>query len=376
MARRTFMAAYCPSRELSFDEGSCPWKGRLRWRVYNPQKPNKFHIKLFECCEAKTGWICGFDIYTGRTEATQFAYLVTEAEDLRETTRIVVGVLAQCGLLQKGYHVYMDNYYNSPELMDELELLGTYGCGTVRKNRDQVPKCLTENRCRQGQGIFRRRHHLVALKWHDKRDVTMLSTIHTAECTVVKNKRGDLVVKPKLIVDYIHYMGGVDLTDQLQQYYSIFRKTNKYWRKLFFYLLNMLLTNAFVLNKQFGADSKLTQYDFRMAIVQALLGEAEDVVFPSHRGRKSKVAPPRRLTERHFPALIPHAAGKKKRPLRDCVACNGPKKDRVGFSRGQSSYECRECQVTLCMPDCFREYHTKQDYPQALRDLGLFHPPQ
>ena len=376
MLRRTFDAAYAPTQDLSFDEGSCPWKGRLKWRVYNPQKPNKFHIKLYEVCESLTGWVCGFDVYTGSTEATQYAYLVTDAEDLKETTKIVIGVLAQCGLLEQGYHVYMDNYYTSPELFDELELLGTYACGTVRKNREQVPKCLTENRCRQGEGIFRRRGNLVAMKWHDKRDVRMLSTIHTSQCVVVKNKRGDMVVKPQLIVDYIKKMGGVDLTDQLQQYYGIFRKTNKYWRKLYFYLLNILVCNAFVLHKQFGVNKTLTQYDFRMEIVLALLGEADDVPFPTHRGRKSLVAPARRLTERHFPSAIPAVATAKRKPRRDCVACNASKSDRQGFVRGQSSFECLECQVTLCVPDCFREYHTKQDYVQAIRDLGLFHPPQ
>ncbi len=65
--------------------------------LYNPQKPNKFHIKLYEVCEASTGWVCGFDFYTGFTEATQCAYLVTEVEELRQATKIVIGGLGQCG---------------------------------------------------------------------------------------------------------------------------------------------------------------------------------------------------------------------------------------------------------------------------------------
>ena len=40
-------AKYKPERDLSFDEGTCPFKGRVHFRVYNPMKPNKFGIKLF-----------------------------------------------------------------------------------------------------------------------------------------------------------------------------------------------------------------------------------------------------------------------------------------------------------------------------------------
>ena len=41
-----------------------------------------------------------------------------------------------------GHHVYMDNYYVSPELFTELELLNTYPCGTWRKNHVGVQGAL------------------------------------------------------------------------------------------------------------------------------------------------------------------------------------------------------------------------------------------
>ena len=52
-----FKRVYSPEKELSFDEGCCPYKGRLRFKVYNPMKPNRFHIKLFQVCEAISGYI-------------------------------------------------------------------------------------------------------------------------------------------------------------------------------------------------------------------------------------------------------------------------------------------------------------------------------
>ena len=35
------------------------------FKCYNPKKPNRFHIKLFMVSEPSTGYICGFEVYTG-----------------------------------------------------------------------------------------------------------------------------------------------------------------------------------------------------------------------------------------------------------------------------------------------------------------------
>ena len=39
------------------------------------------------------------------------------------------------GLQGKGYNLYMDNFYTSPELFVELVDRGFHACGTVRINR-------------------------------------------------------------------------------------------------------------------------------------------------------------------------------------------------------------------------------------------------
>ena len=69
MCERNFLYAYKPSKCLSFDEACCPFKGRLRFKVYNPMKPNHFHIKLFQISESSSGYILGFHVYTGKNVA-------------------------------------------------------------------------------------------------------------------------------------------------------------------------------------------------------------------------------------------------------------------------------------------------------------------
>ena len=85
--------------------------------------------------------------------------------------------------------------------------------------------------------FFRRRQGLLAVKFHDKRDlhVNMLSTIHSADAFlwVVRHDRS-VVLRHTCIADYTRLMGGVYVSDQLSQYYPLIQRTVKWWKKLFF----------------------------------------------------------------------------------------------------------------------------------------------
>ena len=82
---------------------------------------------------------------------------------------------------------------------------------------------------------------MLAVKFHDKRDLHMLSTIHEATIAVLsKSKRdrnnSEYVAKPACVVDYVSKMRGVHLSGQINQYDSCIRKTSKWYKKLFFHL--------------------------------------------------------------------------------------------------------------------------------------------
>ncbi|CAF4791666.1 unnamed protein product, partial [Rotaria sp. Silwood2] len=46
--------------------------------------------------------------------------------------------------LNKGHHLYVDNWYISPALFELLHRNKTGACGTVRKNRQGVPPLTTK----------------------------------------------------------------------------------------------------------------------------------------------------------------------------------------------------------------------------------------
>ena len=155
--------------DLSFDEGCCPFKGKLKFKCYNSSKPTKWHIKIFEVPNARTGYVVGLDIYTGKnsTECTKIAK--TLDPDCNQTTKIVVGLMQKYNLLGKGHHVYLDKYYCSPELFLELHYLETFACGTVRGERKNLPKAVTKVKLKKkADCMFKRNGPLLCLKWRKK----------------------------------------------------------------------------------------------------------------------------------------------------------------------------------------------------------------
>ena len=129
------------------------------------------------------------------------------------------------------------------------------------------------------------------------------------------------------------------------------------------------MVNAYILYRKFcPSEKKLDHYEFRMSVCKSLIAEAPNAPHPSaSAGRKLSVEKPGRLTERHFPDLIPPVPGaKRQRPCRDCKACNPSKRNRHGFKRKQTSFWCPECEVPLCVPECFRVYHTVLHYNAVL----------
>ena len=316
MLERNFMYAYKPSKALSFDEACCPFKGRLCFRVYNPMKPNRFHIKLFQVSEANSGYIVRFYVHTGKNNACISNASNPLDQECSKTTKIVLGLLESTNLLDKGHHMYMDNYYSSPELFSELYFRQTYACGTVRQNRKGLPNAVKKAKLEPLQSFFLRNGPLLCLKWSGekkkstKKPVTILSMIHEASelLTRKKDAHGNRIPKPVAIHQYTQNMAGVDISDQYMSFHVALRKSMKWSRKLFFHFLNMVILNAYLLNKKFG-KKKMSKHDYIEYIANYLVEisvEGATCILKHIFNPSSQM----RLTERHFPKKIPIHNGK------------------------------------------------------------------
>ncbi|XP_061585716.1 piggyBac transposable element-derived protein 4-like [Cololabis saira] len=195
---------YQPRQNICIDEGMMLWRGRLSFRVYNPQKPVKYGIKSYILCESATGYCFNMKPYVG------------VGSTLPDT---VFGLLDR--LQGHGYTLYMDNFYNSVALCERLVAANVNVCGTLRKNRGE-PKVITEvtksDLGTEGK-IVRHKGGVKILARQDKRVVKMVTTCHQDRMERVdvwqkgqKHKVSQL--KPECIVAYNACMNGVDKLDQ------------------------------------------------------------------------------------------------------------------------------------------------------------------
>ena len=107
-----YKSSYKMGENISVDESLTLWKGRLSIKTYLPLKAAKFGIKSYKICESSTGYLWQFVIYTGSTTEVQTGIIST---DVQKTTQIVIKLIEP--LFGVGHTLWMDIYYNSPELI-------------------------------------------------------------------------------------------------------------------------------------------------------------------------------------------------------------------------------------------------------------------
>ena len=73
--------------------------------------------------------------------------------------------------------------------------------------------------------------------------------IHLTETLHLRDTK-QLKEKPRVVADYNQYMLGVDKMDQFISYYSFLHKSVKWWRKVFFWTLEVAAVNSYILYKE------------------------------------------------------------------------------------------------------------------------------
>ena len=211
----------------------------------------------------------------------------------------------------------------------------------------------------------------MVLAWKDKRIVKAISTKHDSSVvSISRRKKGghgamEEVQKPVCICDYNQHMSGVDHVDQMISYYPCTRKTLKWTKKVFFYFMELSVTNAHVLYAARCGRSRrpMTLHEFHVKLVSKMCrkrlehnnsssSEEEDAPPP----KAPTYDPPNRLRggfKSHHISTLPPTANKKY-PQRVCRLCS-----KNGIRRDTRFY-CKDCKVALCNRPCFGDYHSKK----------------
>ncbi|XP_033748367.1 piggyBac transposable element-derived protein 4-like isoform X2 [Pecten maximus] len=330
----TIASQYTLHQDCAIDEAMIAYKGRLSFKQYMPAKPVKFGIKVWERADSTNGYVNKLQIYTGRAGNEQGKREVgLAARVVTDLTRDIVG---------SSRHVYVDNFFSSPQLFSDLLKDGLYACGTCRINRKGFPSGISkENVKKKGDFTMLQSGNLVASVWFDNKPVTFLST--NADPTTLhevrrKNKDGSERVQlaPSVVKMYGDNMNAVDRADQLRMQYTCARKCYKWWKYV----------NSFILMKESpshqrktrtGRVKHLTQLEFRERLCKQLIGDTRSV-------RK------RRRVIQHDVAGLSYSHMPVKVKVNRCRQCGKVK------IRKESSFGCRQCGVNLCVL-CFEPFH-------------------
>ena len=230
--------------------------------------------------------------------------------------------------------------------------------------------------------MSRQRDNLVASVWRDRKLVYLMSTnSHPEGNTTVQRRERDGSVQqipcPPSVVEYNKFMGGVDKADQLRKYYRVHCKTRKFYRYVFWFLLDSCVVNAFILMKNFRSATDVTLRqatfkNFRIPLALGLIGNynsrqryalpaaikdasVTSVQPAAKRRRVEGGTPSGEASQGHFPIK-----GYRSR----CFYCWNFKDHR----RADTCVRCRKCGKAFCLvardppedgPSCFERYHTE-----------------
>lgn len=304
-----------PSFALSIDEQMKKFKGRSKQTFRMKHKPIKEGYKFWALCCSQTG----------------YCYKVLPAARVGDTNeegkQVIESVLTLAKALPKNskkFVIGMDNFFTFPRTLTGLRELGIAVVGTARGRRGWPPKeikRISDDRFNTLYWINDERNFQIQ-RWVDNNTVTMVSTMHTAEETVLKLRRKPRTTTtnkkhvedvwggeykqainiPTAINDYNHWMLGVDKCDQLISYYRHELRCRRIWMPIMFHALDLMRVNMFIAyNEMMKEGEKLDHKKFVLGLVEKLLERAMAKSFMKTRSTHEivdTIAPPKKKRKR------------------------------------------------------------------------------
>ena len=130
-----FKINYIPSSLACFDETIAPFRGRFKYNVYLPQKPDKWGIKLYSLCNSTNSYCLKL-----------IPIVQTKVESLSE---LIMSSMKDFAYSIK--YLFMDSYFSSIELSLHLKTMGIESTAIMRANRREIPSFLNAKYLKENQ---------------------------------------------------------------------------------------------------------------------------------------------------------------------------------------------------------------------------------
>mgnify|MGYP004578525483 CR=1 FL=1 len=256
----------------SVDEQMIPFTGRCpnSLRQFVKSKPRPVGLKNF-VITSSTGIVLDFEIYQGTT---------TPLGD-RSLGLGPAVILRLCETIPRNSFLYFDRYFTTIPLLQRLHEIGLNGTGTIMGNRMKEPNFLSDKQMKRGDvdQKVRSDQKVVGVKWMDNKSVLMSSNC-VGKDPITKVQRWDknlrtyvLIDCPAIVSRYNKMMGGVDICDQLIEYYRTWIKSKKWTLKVALHFIDLACVNSWMEYKEDMKRSNKKCLDllhFRLEVAEAL----------------------------------------------------------------------------------------------------------
>jgi hypothetical protein len=223
-----------------------------------------------------------------------------------------------------------------------------------------IRKCMTYIRVPNQSGIT-----IIGISFYDNAPVHLITTAAYEFQQLLGGTKNKL--RLDVTHDYNKYMHGNDIADGLLVTYSSYIKSRKYWMRLFHFLLDCGINNAYLLQRiLLSFENKTLEHGkFYLSLAEELVNYGNDLC-EEYIDRRQSTNPSQSIgvnrhninqyyherihsDETHF-AIVSNSRGR-------CKYC------AVNNTRSNSNMFCEICGVHLCLNgtrNCFKLFHTEK----------------
>ena len=260
---------FIPENNFSYDEATAKYTGRMTHLKHLQSKYKPYDgVRIYSLNGSKTGYTNNFRV------------------DLRDKTSVEAMFQSVLKPFEgKGYTCWGDNAFTTVNMLRECKKRGINFAGTTRTTYG-FPRSLVDENLEAGEWKWlMSKEGFLAAFWADVGYVKLMSNFHSPEQGQVlrrvsgqadKQERG----APTVGVEYNSFMGGTDLVDFIRGLYTTHRRGKKWWRCLYYWLLDSAMYNAFVLYrwcwafKNEGGKCTMKYKNFVLHVCKHLLAPA------------------------------------------------------------------------------------------------------
>lgn len=241
------------------DEMLVTFRGKCSFKVYIPNKPGKYGMKIMCMTDARTSYLYNAYIYSGKDSDGRG--LPAEEKKYSKPTQSVLRLSQP--IYGTNRNITADNWFSSIEVIDKLKQKSLTYVGTVRKNKKELPSEFLPNKNREIESTiygFTSDKTLISHVPKKNKAVILVSSMHHQKCTDALTK------KPEIIAFYNNTKGGVDSLDEKCAKYSCSRRTRRWPMAIFYKVVDICSSNAFVIYQSHsnteGQNTEGTRFAF------------------------------------------------------------------------------------------------------------------